>query len=528
MRSAMDEHNMNKRIAENAKTILSWCMARTDNQAEAEDLSQDIMLEIIRSTPNLRDESAFYGFMWSVARNTLHRHYARKKRSYTDELTEELTAEDEINALLESMEAAEDIRLLRRELALLSEQYRRATVCYYIEKRSCREIANLMGISESMVKYLLFKSRKLLKEGITMERNYGVQSYLPKSLALGFWGRGTNNYNDLIKDKKIPQNILFACYNDRLCAEEISLAIGVALPYMEDDLRILEEHNLLIREGNRYSTNILIFTEELMCEIAEKTASIKDRIAAMVKESAEKLKPQINTICNYSMLNENELHWHLVCKLFYEGVINKAQSNVRTEPPVDKYGVPCFVWGIENFDEKLSKHEVFNAATCHIFDPCGLITFMDCSGNGERAQHYFWRNRPAVSILLRVASGERITGGTELTIAAELVKRGYLRSDESGLHVDVPVYSEEAHNKLLELIDADTDAIAKLALEVIEPAKECMRNHVPTHLRKTAGELAFLRLLDDAMNNPARLLLKEGYLTPLTEHKLPATTFIYL
>ncbi|MBO5274998.1 MAG: sigma-70 family RNA polymerase sigma factor [Clostridia bacterium] len=524
----MNSKIINEQIARSAKTILSWCMARTDNQNEAEDLAQDIMLEIIKSTPNLRDEEAFYGFMWSVARNTLHRYYARKKRTYTDELTDALTAEDEITALLDSMEEAADIRLLRRELSLLSEQYRRATVYYYIENRTCREIADLMGISESMVKYLLFKSRKLLKEGITMERNYGVQSYLPKSLALGFWGRGTNNYNSILMNKKIPQNILFACYNDRLSAEEISLEIGVALPYMEDDLRILEENNLILRDGSRYLTNILIYTEELNREIAEKTNDIQQKIADTVREMSEKLMKEIRSDFDYTMLNENELRWHLVCKLFYEGVINKAQGQVRRDPPLDRYGVPCYIWGIENFDENVKKQKALNIATGHIFDCFGLISFMDCSGNGEAAQHYFWNNKAAVSILLRVASGESITSGSELAIAAELVKRGYLRSDEQGFHVDVPVYSEEAHNRLLAMIDRDTDTIARAALEVIEPAKKCLRSHVPTHLKKTADELAFLRLLDDSMNAPTALLVKDGYLAPLTGQKLPATTFIYL
>ena len=66
--------------------------------------------------------------------------------------------------------------LLRRELALLAEKYRKAVVLYYIESKSCLEISDCLGISESMVKYLLFKSRQILKEGMRMERNYGRQS----------------------------------------------------------------------------------------------------------------------------------------------------------------------------------------------------------------------------------------------------------------------------------------------------------------------------------------------------------------
>lgn len=39
-------------------------MARTSNQHEAEDLAQDIVLEIVKSSQNIRDDRAFYGFIW--------------------------------------------------------------------------------------------------------------------------------------------------------------------------------------------------------------------------------------------------------------------------------------------------------------------------------------------------------------------------------------------------------------------------------------------------------------------------------
>ena len=52
------------------------------------------------------------------------------------------------------------LTLLRRELGLLHKEYRHAVILYYVENKSCLEISRLLGISESMVKYLLFKSRK--------------------------------------------------------------------------------------------------------------------------------------------------------------------------------------------------------------------------------------------------------------------------------------------------------------------------------------------------------------------------------
>lgn len=65
----MNKEELDVKITEVAKSILSYCIARTSNQIEAEDLAQDIMLEICKSVPNLKNEEAFYGFMWAIAGN---------------------------------------------------------------------------------------------------------------------------------------------------------------------------------------------------------------------------------------------------------------------------------------------------------------------------------------------------------------------------------------------------------------------------------------------------------------------------
>ena len=54
-------------------------MARTSNEYEAEDLAQDILLELTKSVQNIREDKAFYGFMWSVAKNVYKQWYRRKK-----------------------------------------------------------------------------------------------------------------------------------------------------------------------------------------------------------------------------------------------------------------------------------------------------------------------------------------------------------------------------------------------------------------------------------------------------------------
>lgn len=265
-------------------------MSRTSNQQDAEDLAQDIIYQIVKSTQNIRDERAFYGFMWSIAGNVYKQWYRKRLLVNECELTEEIYDDrDELGLVIDDHS---DIFLLRRELAFLREKYRRSTILYYLENKSCTDISKILSISESMVKYLLFKSRKILKEGMNMERNYGEQSYNPKTLNMMYMGEGPNQYWNLINDNKIRQNILWACYNDRLTEEEIALQIGVALPYIENDIKKLTDTWLLKKDGNHYLTNIIILTDEFEYEKASKLLSLQNEMADKPQFLLTKMKTQ--------------------------------------------------------------------------------------------------------------------------------------------------------------------------------------------------------------------------------------------
>ena len=156
----------------------------------------------------------------------------------------------------------EELSLLRRELSLLSEQYRITTILYYIEGFSCPEVANKLNISTEMVKYYLFRARNIIREGMNMERLYGEKSYRPTIFEIDFWGTKCGNdaeYRDF-RERKIKGNILLAAYYTPVTIQEISVELGVALPYLEDEINILLKKQQLICKNGKYLANIPIFT----------------------------------------------------------------------------------------------------------------------------------------------------------------------------------------------------------------------------------------------------------------------------
>ena len=124
----MNEIAYQEKIAEVSKTIYSYCLSKTSTREDAEDLSQDILLELTKSVKNIRNENAFYAFMWGVAGNVYKQWYRKKLKNNTCELSEDIPSEDQL-----SEDDSERLYLLRRELTLLSEKYRKATILYYIE-----------------------------------------------------------------------------------------------------------------------------------------------------------------------------------------------------------------------------------------------------------------------------------------------------------------------------------------------------------------------------------------------------------
>ena len=520
----MDKKELDTKVEEIAKALLSYCSARTSNHFEAEDLAQDIILEIYKSSGNIRNVDAVYGFMWAVAGNVYKQWCKNKAKGKECELTDNLP---DVAELLDEDDST--LYLLRRELTLLTKKYRKAVVLYYIENKSCSEISNRLGVSESMVKYLLFKSRQILKEGMSMERNYGKQSYNPKGLSLLFWGNGANRYYHLC-DSKISQNILFACYNDLLSAEQISLEIGVSLPYMEDKLAELCEYELLKKVGHRYYTNIVIFTRDFANEVNAKTAELRGTIADILSTSVTEYEKDVRAIGFYGAdMSNNSFAWQMVSFILYRSVIEILQNKIKVVYPKDKFGTECFIWGAEKGEEN-SWGSKFGFGISNVENSAGdHVQFMDFPINGEMVHHYCFNQQNVTNVFLDIAKGD--TGhfsDNDKALAADMVRKGYVISNDKGLFVNTPVFTKEQHKALKDIFEKDAVKIADEAEKLMETVAGIIKNHVPVHLKKLAKDMAYLRLFEDAISAPVAILYDRKYLLPYNGDGVLPTTYVVL
>ncbi len=514
----------NDRIAEMSRAVYAWCAARTATPADAEDLSQEVLLEILRAAPDLRDERAFYGFMWAVAGH-VYRSWLRKRRAPSAELTDAVADPADPFA---AVEVADDFRLLRRELSLLGRQCRQAAVGYYVRGMKVAQVAAEMGVSVSMVKYLLFKARNTIREGMEMERTYGEQSYHPRRLDLRYWGHGPNHYYGMA-GTLLRQNILLACYNDALTAEQIALAVGVGLPYMEEDLARLHEVNLLARDGaGRYRTNIVVFTEGYNREAAALIAPQVQAITESVKDCVDRVAEAVRALgfvgCG---MNAATLRWQLTALLLHRAVICMAGEEAAPELPVDQWGVPCVCWGVEQPAQGADDPFAFGAS-CMENSRGDRVQCMDFPVNGDMVHHKLY-NASWANVFLAVARGDAaVLSENDQAIAAELVRLGYVRRTEDGLRVHCPVFTNAQYTALTTLADPAVQRIAELALAIREKEVALLSEHVPEYLKDRAGDMVYFRLFESAISLPAARLYGEGFLADAKACDWLPTTYAVL
>lgn len=97
-----------------------------------------------------------------------------------------------------------------------------------------------------------------------MARNFGIRSYKPEEVNYSCSCDRFGEYGQpwTIITHKMYKNIFLEAYGNPSTAEELSLELGVALPYMEDELEYLTEQTLLVKDGDKYETAFPIVSKQ--------------------------------------------------------------------------------------------------------------------------------------------------------------------------------------------------------------------------------------------------------------------------
>ena len=513
----MEQQTLYRLISENIHKIYAWSFAKVYQKQDAEDLAEEIICDMLEAGERIKKDDAFFGYLWRLANHKLCGYIRRKQRA-EPQLSSEFFGNYWPSAE-ETVQKQEQLDALRRELSLLSGRFREVTVQYYLYGKTCSQIAASLGVSVETVKYDLFQARKALKEGIEMKREFGEKSYAPGVFRPDFWG-GNNSYQALF-NRKLPGNILLAAFPAALTLSELSGELGVASVYMEDEINILLENELLRKVGNRYQTGIVIFTDLFEREMLEKNAGRVKSAADQIASDLQTVFPQICELTFHGKgKDDNTLKWQLLNVAMVTALQESDQYGIERFGPYPRLsnGSYGFVYGFDND----YIHHLFNGIYGD-YENKEKTAWISVENYRiiEDVQHFVPRDWNASMDALVDASLERSAneGNDELI---RLIKEGYINSENGTISANFAVFPESLFRaEVNPLLGSIRKTVFNCMRETGLFAGVLLSSYQPKPLIAAAKRIAYIKYQMDTMALIFDQLLHDGILEKPREKMMP-------
>jgi len=146
------------------RKVYAMCLRMTGNTAEAEDLSQEVFVQVFRKLGTFRGESAFSTWLHRLTVNHVLMFF-RKSRRRREQLTEDGELPERIvkgRNVLTSFPILDRLALAEA-IVKLAPGYRAVFVLHDVEGLQHLEIANLLGCSVGTSKSQLHKARMKMR-----------------------------------------------------------------------------------------------------------------------------------------------------------------------------------------------------------------------------------------------------------------------------------------------------------------------------------------------------------------------------
>lgn len=170
-----DEAAFSELFLKYAPRILQFVRRFTASQARAEELTQDVFVQVLRARGRYRATSRLSTWLYRIATNLCLNEQRNRERRSRVEVAREGEAEQEQSAAhwgsatpVPTAEQAAAARELERKLAAaiqaLPPKQRAALLLSRIDGLAYRDVAKVVGCSEGAVKALLFRATSALRE----------------------------------------------------------------------------------------------------------------------------------------------------------------------------------------------------------------------------------------------------------------------------------------------------------------------------------------------------------------------------
>ncbi len=143
-------------------SILRLAYSYVHNMADAEDVLQETLIKVLEANPAFENEAHEKAYLYRAAANCAKNRIKENRRRDTDELNEELVAEEK-----------EDLAFVWDAVKHLPQVQREAVHLFYQEGFSTAEIAAILERKEATVRSDLKRAREALKNILKEEYDFG-------------------------------------------------------------------------------------------------------------------------------------------------------------------------------------------------------------------------------------------------------------------------------------------------------------------------------------------------------------------
>ena len=137
--------------------IFQYCLLHIRDRGDAEDLTQETFLKFFQSFERYQHRGKCSAFLYAIASNNCKDYYRKAKEQYMEEVPEKAEEDREMGTA--------EIRMdVENAVARLPEELKETAILFFFQGMKQREIAKLMDIKLSLVKYRVTRAKKLLGE----------------------------------------------------------------------------------------------------------------------------------------------------------------------------------------------------------------------------------------------------------------------------------------------------------------------------------------------------------------------------
>lgn len=154
---AGDEEACAKLVEKYYPGIYQYCLLHMYDAYDAQDLTQEVFVSFFGHLDSYREYGKVKNYLYTIAGNTVKNYYKKKKDLPLENMPEnDIQKTDDIRDATARMD-------IERAIQRLPDEIREVAILFFFQELKQREIAQILQLKLSLVKYRIGRARELLQ-----------------------------------------------------------------------------------------------------------------------------------------------------------------------------------------------------------------------------------------------------------------------------------------------------------------------------------------------------------------------------